>query len=359
MLLFLATALVSVPQDLDRSLLTGVVEPYLAAEHVPGVVVALVVDGRPGPVEAFGLADLASERPMTRETRFQVGSVTKPFTATLVALLADDGALDANDPFAKHLPPGTVVPEPLRAITLLQLGTHTSGLPREPVNRVNLPDTPSVMVPMSVAELLDGLATTELEGEPGAKVVYSNLGYALLGAAVAGDDYPELLRERVLAPLGMTRSGVFLGDDVVPDLASCYWPEDAEPVAREPWRFESACAFSGLVSTGGDLARFVAAQMEASEDALLSPGARELLFSPHAPFPDVGGEMGFGWFVTPLPGGSLSLGHGGEVDGHSACIAFLPELRFGLVVLANRGGDAAEGLIRQLMEALLPRLMAR
>lgn len=340
--------------------MAAVVEPYLERERIPGAVIALVVDGKPTLVGAFGLADVKSKAPMTAQTRFQVGSVTKTATATLVGVLAEEKRLSFEDEVSKHLPAGVVLPAALAEIRLSELMTHTSGLPREPINRENLPDTPSVMVPMTVEQLFDGLGRTKLERQRGEDWSYSNLGYGLLGAlaAEAGEQpYPDLLQTKVLTPLGMKHSGVYVGDDAPENLASCYWPEDAELQARKPWRFGSACAFSGLVSTAGDLALLLAAQIDGGTDSLLE---KETLAFLHRPLVEIEGSRGRsmapGWFVDPMPGGGVALGHGGEVDGHSAVIAFFPGMRAGMVVLCNKGGKSAEGLAYPLMGAVLPRL---
>ncbi len=336
-------------QELDRPALEALVEPYLASSGVPGCVVGQLVDGRPGRVEAFGLADLEEERPMTVDARFQVGSVTKSLTATLVALLAEDGTLAWDASLGELLS----IEGALAPITLLQLATHTSGLPREPINRRDIPDSPSVMLPMSVEELLEGLRETSLERAPGESWSYSNLGYAVLGAvagAQAGKAYPALLEERVLQPLGMTSSGVYVGAEEVPGLASCYWPEDETPVARAPWSFGSACAFSGLVSTAPDLLRFLTAQLEGAEPALLTPSMRAVLHRKAALVdPSSGRAMAAGWFLDRLPGDVELIGHGGELDGHSAIVVLTPRTRSGLVLLCNRGDDAARGLLSSLV----------
>lgn len=348
----LLLTLLALPQGFDRTALEAVVDPYLQEHAIPGAVIAWVAEGEVAGVEAFGLADLESADPMAATTRFQVGSITKPFTATLIADLAEDGALAWDDPLRAHLD----VPAHLGGITLRQLATHTSGLPREPSNRRDLPDSPSVMLPMSVEELLEGLADTEISGTPGS-FAYSNLGYALLGVVAeraTDTSYGEALHARITAPLGMKASGVFLGDDPVPGLATCYWPEDPEPIARDPWSFGTACAFSGLVSTGGDLARFVAAQMREDDGPVLSAATRTELHAPVAKIDtDRGRSIGTGWFVDPMPGGLQAIGHGGEVDGHSAIVFFAPALRKGLVILCNRGDSSAEGLAYPLMGLLL------
>ena len=334
-------------QSPDADDLRALVEGELASQGIPGAVVGFVVDGRPGDVHAFGLADVASGRPMTVDTRFQVGSVTKPVTTTLVARLAAEGVLSFDDPLSKHLE----LPEELGAITLRELAQHRSGLPREAVNRRDLPNSPSVMLPMSQEELLEGLPATSRARDV-REARYSNLGFAVLGAAAseaAGAPFDRLVSERVLKPLGMRRSGVFLGDETPEGLASCYWPEDGELRAREPWRFGSACAFSGLVSTAGDLTRFLSAWL-AADDRFLAKATRDALATPtQPPTPTDGLAPATGWFVASLPGGLQALAHGGEVDGHSAMIACFPKLRTGIVVLCNRGGDSAERLSRAVM----------
>jgi len=345
--------------SIDRAALEPAVNEYLESSHTAGAVVALVQPGKAPLVEPFGLADRATQRAMSADTRFQVGSVTKPITATCIARLAQRGLLDWSDPLGKHV---SDLPEPLQEITLLQLATHTSGLPREPVNRVNLPDTPSVMAPMSTRELLAGLATTRITGE-GGRWDYSNLGYAILGAvveAVGEADYPQLAAELVLEPLEMSDSGVFLGDESPARLAACYWPEDEADIERTPWRFGTASGFCGLTSTAGDLARFLEAQLGSRNGAFLADAGWNALHEARVQIDEeTGRKMAAGWLVEPLPGGLQALAHGGEVDGHSAVIAFFPALEAGVVVLCNRGGNAAEGLSRAVMGVVLQRLMPR
>ncbi len=355
----LLLSLVPTGGDIERADLAQVVEPLLASEAIPGTVVALTSPDGTTRIEAFGLADVAGAEAMAPGTLFQVGSVTKPLTATLIALLVQEGVLAFDAPLGSCFEPG-VVPEALAAITLEELMTHSSGLPREASNRVDLPHTPSVMQPMSTAELLAGLAHTRLEREPGEAWGYSNLGYALLSAVAAeagGAPYHEQLTQRVLTPLGMLHSGIFVGD-TPPGLASCYWPEDEELTSREPWRFGTACAFSGLVSDAGDLARFLAAQMERGEGALLAPETLAYLHGPRVNLDGAGGRaMAPGWFIDPMPGGLVVVGHGGEVDGHSAVIACIPAVQVALVVLCNKGGRSAEVVARALMAAVLPRML--
>ena len=351
------------PGGLDRDALRGAVEPVMEQKRIPGAVIGVVVGDELVLREAFGYRDLASMAPMEPETLFQIGSVTKSLTATLVGILAAEGALRWDERIGTIWTGEHALPVALRPLTLRQLAAHVAGLPREPVNRRNLPESPSVMLPYSRAELHAGLAETELEGAPGAAWAYSNLGYAILGRTLelaTGRSYEELLRTRLLEPLGMTDSGVSATPEVVERFAACYWPEDDEPIARDPWEMGEVCAFAGAYSSVDDLARFVAAQYDDGAEAVIGPEARRELHAPLIEIPELGGRrMAPGWFVDELPGAGRLLGHGGEVDGHSACIAFLPEARAGLIVLANQGDDSAESLILPLLGQVLPALLAR
>jgi CubicO group peptidase (beta-lactamase class C family) len=351
------TAQAEEPDPLART-----VEAVMAEKRIPGVVVGIVRGEELVERRAFGLARLEGEQPMTPEHLFQIGSVTKPLTATLLALLIDEGLLDGGAQVEAWLPDDLELARNVGSRTVRELASHSAGLPREPVNRRDVPESPSVMEPYSVAELYEGLESTEIAGEIGSWS-YSNLGYALLGHVLeraGGAPYETLLRERLLTPLGMTSTGIDVDADQEPRLAAHYWPEDAELRERPRWRFGEVAAFGGATSGVDDLARFVAAQYDPSEDALLSTTARTRLHQPLvAVDPAQGRLMSMGWFVSTLPGVGSVLGHGGEVDGHSACIAVLREARVGLIVLANLGGDAAETLCVALMQRVLPGLLAQ
>lgn len=342
------------------------VQKVMAEREIPGAVLLVQRGDLIALRRAFGMRDLERALPMTEDTLFQVGSVTKVFTATLLAQLVADGTVTLADPIRKHLPAELQLADEVAAITLEQLATHRSRLPRNPVNRRDVKDSPSVMEPYSVAELYEGLAATTLAA-PSDTAEYSNLGYALLGHLLeraAEQPFAELLEQRILRPLQMRDSTMIPDERLTARLAACYWPE-AERKARAPWRFGEVAAFAGLHTTADDLARFLGAQLGAplpgagGEDpppTLLASETRELLHTPRA---ELGGSrrIALGWFVDTLPGLGELLGHGGEVDGHSACIAFHPRAGLRVVVLANQGGDSAERLCRTVLQAGLPRLL--
>lgn len=347
------------PQGLDRAAIAPAVEAVLAEAHIPGVVVAIVRGQELVLLEAFGLRELETKTPMRVDDLFQVGSCTKTFTATLLAQAAEKGELALDDPLGQWLDEARALPDWVHDVTLRQIATHTSGLPGNPVNRRNRADGPGIMEPYSIEELYAGLADTRTSGKPGERWGYSNLGFGLLGHVLeraTETRYEELLRARVLGPLGMSDSGIQPSSEQEARLAPGYWPDDDERVARPRWRFGEVCAFGGLFSSGRDMARYASALLASADAGPFTAATRAVLF---APVIDIqpGRRMALGFFVDRV--GEVELvGHGGEVDSYSAELAVWRGDGIGLVVLANRGADSA-GRVRQALLALeLPKLLA-
>ena len=178
-----AAALPQVPagQELHLEAVDAVVREEFERLSLPGAVVGIVSGDELVYQVALGQRDLESGAEMTTDTPFQIGSATKSMTAVLMGLVRERGELDFEDTVRDHLPEGVEIPAPLQSLTLAQLASHTAGLPRDFVNRRDVPDSPSVAEPYSTSELLAGLQTTELLFEPGTQGSYSNVGYALLG----------------------------------------------------------------------------------------------------------------------------------------------------------------------------------
>jgi len=346
------------PQTLDRAAIAPIVEPLLAEAHVPGVVVALVRGSDLVLLEPFGLREVASKSPMRAEDLFQIGSCTKTFTAALLTQAAAKGELGLDDALAQWLDGSRELPEWCHDVTLRQIATHTSGLPRDAPNRRNVPDSPSVAEPYSIEELYAGLPATRPIAAPGARWSYSNLGFGLLGHVLeraTGKRYEELLRERVLAPLGMTDSGIQPSADQEARLAPGYWSGDHELVPRPRWRFGEVCAAGGLFSSARDLARYVSALLAQGDAGPFSDATRAVLFTPVADI-QPGRRMAVGWFVDRPSEGPEVVGHGGEVDSYSSALALRLDAHLGLIVLANRGGDSAERVSQAILSQALPRL---
>lgn len=343
--------------------LDEIARAYVEERHVPGCTVGVVRGDELVFAEAYGVLDLASQRPVEVDSLFPIGSLTKTFTASLLLALRDDGVLRLDDPVARFLPEDVGVPREAgaRAITLEDLVTHTSGLPGNPPNRRNLPDSPAVMLPYDVSDLYAGLRTTALTAPPGARFEYSNYGFGLLGHALerAGrQPYEALLRERLLLPLGMTRTRVHLSMEEEGRVATAYWPEPWPLEARERWRFGEVCAFGGLVSNVPELSRWAMLflgthpALRAGRAPLSSAALRELTTPRRLLAPDWSIAIGLGWWIHRRPAGER-VSHGGEVDGHSCDFHLSLRNGLGVLVLASRGADTAGVLAERLFDELV------
>ncbi len=342
----------------DGDRIEALMREAMVQTGAPSYSVGIVQNGELVYAKAIGLADVENSIPATVDTPYQIGSVTKVFTATLLCMLRDEGVLGLDDPVAKWWPKGRWLPrDPAAArVTLRQLATHTSGLPGNPINRRDVPDSPSVMLPYSVTELYDAMDKMTLASEPGRQWGYSNLGVGVLGHVLelaAGEKYETLLREKLLEPLGMRDSLINLSPEEERRLAKGYWPRDTEQKARARWVFGEVCAFGGLVSTVPDLAKFVAMSLGV-EGSATGPIAARSEREMQVPERVIGRSwrtaMGIGWMLERDETLGESVIHGGEVDSYSSDLRLFPLHRTGVIVLSNRGADTA-GVLGQRIAA--------
>jgi serine-type D-Ala-D-Ala carboxypeptidase/endopeptidase len=182
-----------------------------ARKHV-GIVVGVRRDGETAIVGRGRVADDRPQRPDER-TIFEIGSITKVFTAVLLADLAREGLVALDDPVQKHLPEGVLLPVRGRPITLADLASHTSGLPRLPkgLMRRALRERANPYASFTVEDLHAAIPVTRPRREPGRKMRYSNYGAGLLGhvlALRAGTSYEQLVADRITGPLGMTDTSI-------------------------------------------------------------------------------------------------------------------------------------------------------
>ena len=306
-----------------------------------GAVTMVVGPDRIIALEAFGLADIASGRPMRKDSLFWIASMTKPITAMGVLMLVEEGKLGLDDPVEKYLPsfkaqklatPTGPVPTP-RPVTIRDLLTHTSGLSAASLTAANQPvDT----VPL--AAMVDHSGRTALVSAPGAKWAYSNTGINALGRiieVVSGQPYPDFVQKRFFDPLGMNSTSFWPDDTLQASLATPYRKDKAtgKLIAAGNSRFSNplqnrartAIPAGGLFSTANDLAQLCQMILRGGEldgHRFLRPETLKLMTTnqlgemPKVSFAE-GMRMGLGFHVVGTPIGvteSLSpgsFGHGG------------------------------------------------
>ncbi len=317
------------PGDADLALMLR----YLVEDgEAPGIVLGVLeADGSTRVVSYGSVADGGA--PLDSRSSFEIGSLTKVFTATLLAEMVERGEVALDDPVSRYLPPGVRARAfHGRAITLEDLATHTSGL--SDATMVGLLSARGVADPfdLTVGDAYALLSDYRLEREPGVEFEYSNVGMGLLGLALAraaGADFRSLIEERVLGPLGM--ADTHYGSEGTPAerLVEGHYGIRVAPPMKAPEALEGA---GGLRSTVEDLLRFLAANV-GDADTELGRAMRDTQ-RPLRPMGAGDRSVGLGWWSYTLNGRRL-VQHGGDTDGFTARMAFDPERGVGMVLLAS------------------------
>jgi len=267
-------------------------------------------------------------------TVFPIASVTKTFTALALAKAVATGRARLSDPLARHLPRGFELPPGGEAIALEHLATATSGLPRLPAGVEALPgfDPADPYAHLTRADLAALLPGSALEGPPGARHVYSNLGSGLLGMAmetVWGAGYEELVSELVARPLRL-RDTVVERDPGRLARSARGHDEAGRPVPD--WHWPVLEGAGALYATAADMLRYVRAHLELRPPRLR--GALAEVPRPRAPV-DETTRIGLAWFRTPVPGLGEIAWHNGRLGGFASYAGYAPDRGVGAVVLAN------------------------
>ena len=329
-------------------------ETMVARSGQPGL--ALALTDRDGVLLArtYGAADVASGAPLSPETLFEIGSIGKSFTAVLVLQLLEAGRIDLAAPVDRYLP-WFDVPQPPGAppIAIEHLLTHTAGI------------VAGVDATPEAAFQVWALRDTPARSLPGARFHYSNVGYKALGLvleAIEGRRYPELLRERILEPLGMTASEPAITNDVRARLAIGYeyLREDrlgypGAPLAPATW-LETDTADGSIASTAEDMcafARMLLRNGDGPGGRLLSEAAFARMSASHVVTGD-GSAYGYGLGIRALEGRRL-IGHGGGMVGYLSGLQADTAAGIAAVVLQNGPAAAPLTLARTAIDIALER----
>lgn len=331
--------------DTPRDTVDRFVVAEMARQQVPGLALAVVRAGTPIKVEGYGLADLEHNIPVTPQTVFKIGSVSKQFLATGIMLLAQDGRLTVEDPAVTYF---TAAPESWRPITLRHFLTHTSGVVREgPVF------DPLKVQPDSV--VITSAFAAPLEFPTGTKYQYCNVCYFALAeviARVSGKPWDTFLAERVFVPLGMTATRTTTTTEIVPHRARGYaWRDGRYVNAPEFLALRPSGAF---LSTVLDLATWDAALYT---DRVLTRASREAMWTAVRLAGGGTSAYGFGWQLGSLDG-HRQVYHGGSLPGFRAQMMRLPDDSLTVIVLTNGDGarpdQIAVGIARLYLSGAIP-----
>ncbi|MEQ1824837.1 MAG: serine hydrolase [Pirellula sp.] len=309
-----------------------------------------IINAKGNEVVTYG--SLRKSDPQTkpdRNTVFEIGSATKAFTTLVLSDMVKRGEVALSDPASKYLPKTVKVPSrDGREITLLDLATHTSALPRLPDNLAPA-DGLNPYADYTVEQMYAALSTCKLMRAIGEKYEYSNFGMGLLGHILslrAGTDFETLIAERIAKPLGMTSTSIQLTEDMKKRLAA---PHNELREEDKNWDFLSLAGAGAVRSTVGDMIKFVEANMGKTSSPLSDAMVLQAETRSQADSPNM--SIGLGWHKLTGRGREI-VWHNGQTGGYHSFIGFDKNRGVGVVVLANTAVDVDDIGLHLLDQAI-------
>jgi CubicO group peptidase (beta-lactamase class C family) len=286
--------------------------------------------------KGFGKVSEANPNPPDAQTIFEIGSVTKVFTALALAKMANDGTVNLDDFISRYLLEGVNSPKKDGVeITLKNLATHTSGLPRLPENFwPTVKDKLNPYANYSTMDLYDGLAMVKLRSRPGRRLSYSNYGYGLLGKILeikSGKSYEALIQENVCAPLGLRNTTTQLSEEQQRQLTPGHSP-GGKVVPN--WDGDTLAGCGRIRSNAEDLLKFIEANLTDADLEI----SKILQMAQRVHFKGLARDIGLGWQIDKgTLGGPTLHWHNGGTGGYVSFVGFDKKHQTGVVVLSNYG----------------------
>ncbi len=313
------------------------IQQVMEQKHLPSFAVALIDDQDTIWLETFGVANLETNTPAKTDTVYRLWSVAKAFTAVETLRLVEDGLVDLDVPITEYIPDFAIqsrFPDS-EPITIRSILTHRSGLPRNGCHWVNF--TPNVLADLA-ASLKDCYQTYPV----GYRYKYSNVGFALLGYLIEemrGELFPNYLRDELLLPIGMDNSA-FLHSHLPANselaLGYEFYEGKYYPYNQGDDKSIPSGNLYGTVEDMGKFVKFILRQGEVNGAQLIDPATLKAMFVEQDSTARDPQPMGLGWKTTRVLGSELLIWHdGGPSDGTGALLAFLPERKLGVVLIAN------------------------
>ncbi|MCZ6571821.1 MAG: serine hydrolase [Planctomycetota bacterium] len=334
-------------KDLAREV-DALAQPVIGSGSVVGMTIGVIEarDKQPW-VRGYGKVTVGEKDVPDQDTVYEIGSISKVFTGVLLAALVQDGSVRLDQPLEQLLPDTVQVPaHGGRKITLVDLSTHTSALPRMPSNFAPKdPNNPYAdYTPALMYAFLSGCT---LKRAPGLKSAYSNLGAGLLGHALArkaGKSYEALLVERITEPLGMPSTRIVYTQDMRKRLAP---PYRANGVPSSTWDIPTLAGAGGIRSSVRDMLAFLQANLAEKDGGMHAALAlaRKVHHKPGAPQAQ---KLGLGWHIDPLG----YRRHNGQTGGYHSFAAVDTQRGHALVILSNTADGVIDSVGRRIMKLL-------
>lgn len=342
-------------QPFDLQAVLAYAETVMKDYRVPGIGIAIVQNGETVYTGGLGVRNTVEKTPVTADSGFQIGSISKSFTALAVMVLVQAGKIDLDAPVITYLPDFRLATEEsTKALTVRHLLTHTSGLPRAD-------DRWYASALSTRAEIVADMVNIQPTAKPGEVYQYCNQNYVLAGhlvEVISGQRFEDFVAERILAPLGMKGATFDLATQAAPtaphSVLVIEGPRPIPPFAR----MALIAATGGIVASPNDMAAYINYQL-GDGSPLLQPALFAETHTPaigmgqEASFPDQ--KYAFGW-VRYTHNGTDIITHDGSIDGYYANVTLFPEINSGFAILANEQGLAPAAittLAHYTTEALL------
>ncbi len=332
------------------SAVLAIITQRVAEKRSAGIVVGMVDASGRTRIVAYGDPG-PGQPPLDGQSVFEIGSISKVFTATLLAQMVLEKKVALDDPAQKFLPATVRMPTRNgKQITLGMLSTQNSGLPRLPSN-LRPKDFTNPYADYTVQHLYDFLSSYTLPRDPGEQFEYSNLGVGLLGhvlSLAAGTSYEALVRDRIFSPLRMTNSAITLSPWMTSHLALGH---DDQGKVVPLWDLPTLAGAGAIRSTTDDMLKFMAANLHTERGAMgqAMAFAHEVRASAGAPTVSIG----LNW-ITRRAGADTIVWHNGGTGGYRTFAGFVKSTGMAVVVLTNSGNAGADDIGMHLLAPTLP-----
>ena len=314
------------------------IQKQMREHRIPGVALTIIKDGKQVRTATYGVANIEQNALVKPETVFEIGSITKQFTAAGILLLAQDGKLMLDDKLGMHI---KEIPAAWTNITLRHLMSHTSGLK----NYTGLPGF-ELTRHLTQQQFIERLGKEPLDFQPGASWKYCNSGFNLLGFVienVSGKNYWSFMQERIFQRLGMNATTDRLPMNIIANRAAGYEQTNHIWINRD-YDLTDVFSAGAIVSTVGDLAKWNGA-LDGNE--LLKAGSKEQMWTPAKLNDGKATKYGLGWFIEDFEEHKV-IGHSGSTSGFSASIQRFPKEHLAVIVLTNTDEQIATALARKV-----------
>ena len=327
------------------------VQTILALTGTPSAVIEIVEDGQMVYRKAYGLRDVARRIAATIDTHYELGSITKQFTAAAILQLQEGGKLNIDDKLSKYLPDAPHAGE----VTLRQLLSHTSGLPEY----LDGPDIESAATkPTTFTELMARVAGKPLDFMPGSKMVYNNTGYILLGRVievVSRQSYSEYVHKHLLERAGMGQTYTLADEAHLSNMAVGYRHANGKLEVAQPIHETWGWSAGDLVSTIDDLEKWNRAL---TQGKIVSPASYSAMTTP-AKITDGESDYGLGLFVDSVQD-QPRIGHTGGSFGFTTANEFFPKQNVRIMAFTNHNANPEPGemITTAVFDDLFPEIAA-